>query len=160
MKECINKGCSDDVSQAQKSGIDRKGKRMGKKTGRDSEPFGHLWLHSPCPLQRLDLTSHAIRSSANQQLGAQMKKCQQLPGAQQANRPCHGAFRHSQDPSSYSQSTTHRGVRAHILKACPTCTCTHVGCHSQLSWAIPDWFWQKDDTELCGSIRQVVLFLW
>lgn len=31
MKECINKGCSEDVRQAQKSGIDRKGKRMGGK---------------------------------------------------------------------------------------------------------------------------------
>lgn len=42
-----------------------------------------------------------------------MKKCQQLPGAQQASRPCHGAFQHSQDPLSYSQLTTHRGMCTH-----------------------------------------------
>lgn len=38
----------------------------------------------PWPLQSLDLTSHVIRGCVNQQLGAQMKGCQLLPGAQQA----------------------------------------------------------------------------
>ncbi len=104
---------------------------------RDREGEWTVWTllaRFPCPLQGLDLTSHAIRGSVNQQLGAQMKKCQLLPGAQQADRPRHGAFQHSQDPSSYSQPTTH--THAHTLTECSACTHTHtptrVSTHSSI----------------------------
>lgn len=84
MKDCINKGCREDVSQQQESGRDREGEREGRRDREEEWTVWTLLARFPRPLQSLDLTSHVIRGSVNQQLGAQMKKCQLLPGAQQA----------------------------------------------------------------------------
>lgn len=43
MKECINKGCREDVMQPQKSGTDRKGKDEDRE---EHEAFEDLWLDS------------------------------------------------------------------------------------------------------------------
>lgn len=46
MKDCINKGCREDVSQLPERGRDREGERWGGQTERESESFGHFWLDS------------------------------------------------------------------------------------------------------------------
>lgn len=124
-----------------------KRQRGGEKGRRDRGRERTVWTllaRFPCPLQCLDPTSHVIRGSVNQQLGAQMKKCQLLPGAQRADRPCHGAFMPVYHP-------THAYRGAHVHTSC------HMGLHSQFNWAVPDWFWQDDGTELHGSIRHAVV---
>lgn len=86
IKKRINKGCREDIRLLQViEATEWGGERWGeqKQGGREWTVWTFLATF-PWPLQTLDLTSHVIRGCVNQQLGAQMKGCQLLPGAQQA----------------------------------------------------------------------------
>lgn len=80
--------------------------------GRGVEPFGHFWLRSLGRCAAPDPTSHVIRGGVNQQLAAQMKKCQLLPGAQQADRPRRGCIP-ARPGFVISQPPTHPRAHTH-----------------------------------------------
>lgn len=129
MKEYINKGCRRDVRD-KKSEIDR-----GREGRREDCTPGQI----PFPLQTLDQTSHVIRGGVNQQLSSQMKKCQLLPGAQQAIRPHHRAMLH-----------THPGPPTHTPRQTPRLRKPSPS----MSGAV-DGIRQEGGTEACGSIRDI-----
>lgn len=124
-----------------------------RERGGETERQWTIWTplaRFPRPLQSLELTSHIIRCSVNQQLGAQMKKCQLLPGAQQADRPCTRAPQHGLTPTHPSTHT-----------ACSTCTHTHTyNPHSsprQVQLCISRPVLAEGSTEQHGSIRHVAI---
>lgn len=94
--------------------------RGGEMRGGRNTELGREWsvwtflATFPWPLETLDLTSHVIRGCVNQQLGAQMKGCQLLPGAQQA---------------------TEHSSRVRIPCLERACAHTHT---AQFNWAAPD----------------------
>lgn len=122
MKGCINKGCREAVSQPQVSGRGREAAAvvLVLPAGGGVEPFGHFWLRSLGRCAAPDPTSHVIRGGVNQQLAAQMKKCQLLPGAQQADRPRRGCIP-ARPGFVILQPPTHTHTRV------------HMGHHSQLN---------------------------
>lgn len=119
----------------------------GRETGplKDRGGVWSIWTplaRFPCPLQRQDLTSHAIRSSVNQQLGVQMKKCQLLPGATTDQENLHSSTEGSlvsQSRNPPTHSPTEVETHTHKLRACltdirqPTLVSTHSSIEPSLN---------------------------